>query len=147
MTPQFRELDREACEAMLSTHSVGRLAFASHNRVDIEPLHYALVDGWLYGRTSPGNKLTSIAHNRWVAFEVDEINGLFEWRSVVVHGAWYLWENAPPAEQPAWERGIGALRALVPDTLTPQDPVPFRTVVFRIHLAEVTGRECRPGPR
>ena len=30
-------------------------------------------------------------------------------------------------------------------TLTPNDPIPFRTVVFRIFVDEVTGRECRPG--
>lgn len=147
MTPQFRELDRQTCEAMLSTHSVGRLAFALHNRVDIEPLHYALVDGWLYGRTSPGNKLASLAHNRWVAFEVDDVRGPLEWRSVVVHGGCYLWNDAPPSEHAGWERGIDALRKLIPGTLAPEDPVPFRTVVFRIHQAEVTGRECRPGPR
>ena len=143
MTPRFRDLDRVECEAMLARHSVGRLAFASQNRVDIEPLHYALVDGWIYGRTSGGAKVDSIAHNRWVAFEIDEVKGPFDWRSVVVHGAWYWWDNAPPSEHDKWERGVEALRALIPDTLTTQDPAPFRTVVFRIHLAEVRGRECR----
>lgn len=142
MTPRFRELDRRACEAILAKHSVGRLAFALHDRVDIAPLHYALVDGWIYGRTSLGAKLNSVAHNRWVAFEVDEVDGPFDWRSVVVHGAWYHWDSAPPAEQATWERGIEALRRLVPGTLEASDPVPFRTVVFRVHLAEVTGREC-----
>jgi nitroimidazol reductase NimA-like FMN-containing flavoprotein (pyridoxamine 5'-phosphate oxidase superfamily) len=47
MTPRFRELDRRECEAILAEHSVGRLAFALHDRVDVLPLHYALVDGWI----------------------------------------------------------------------------------------------------
>jgi uncharacterized protein len=140
--PHFRALDRAECEAMLARHSVGRMAFAHHNHVDIEPLHYVFVDGWIYGRTSAGAKVNSVAHNRWVAFEVDEVNGPFDWRSVIVHGAWYAWEAAPPAEHASWQRGIDALQKLVPGTLTANDPVPFRTVVFRIHLAEVSGREA-----
>lgn len=145
IAPRFRELDRRECEAILAKHSVGRLAFALHDRVDVAPLHYALVDGWIYGRTSIGSKLNSVAHNRWVAFEVDEVDGPFDWRSVVVHGGWYQWDTAPPAEQATWEGGIEALRRLVPGTLEAGDPVPFRTVVFRVHLAEVTGRECVSG--
>ena len=141
--PQFRELDRTECQAILARHSVGRLAFALHNRVDVEPLHYAVVDGWLYGRTSAGAKVNSVAHNHWVAFEVDEVNGTFDWRSVVVHGGWYTQDTAPPADHASWQRGIDALRALIPGSLSADDPVPHRTVVFRIHLAELTGRECR----
>jgi len=142
--PLIRELDRAACEALLARHSVGRVAFTHRNRVDIEPLHYVFMDGWIYGRTSPGPKIDAVAHQHHVAFEVDEVSGPFDWRSVVVHGGWYRMEMAPPAELVSWERGVDALRALVPGTLTKDDPVPFRTVVFRIHAAEVTGRECLP---
>jgi uncharacterized protein len=129
---------------MLARHSVGRVAFVQHNRVDVEPLNYAFVDGWIYGRTSPGRKMDAVAHQHHVAFEIDEVFGPFDWRSVVVHGGWYRMETAPPAELRGWERGVEALRALVPGSLTKDDPVPFRTVVFRIHVAEITGRECRP---
>jgi nitroimidazol reductase NimA-like FMN-containing flavoprotein (pyridoxamine 5'-phosphate oxidase superfamily) len=142
--PSIHELDRAACEAILARHSVGRVAFTTHNRVDIEPLHYAFVDGWIYGRTSPGRKLDAIAHRHWVAFEVDEVAGPFDWRSVVVHGGWYGMDTAPPAELARWERGVDALRALVPGSFTKDDPVPFRSVVFGIQAAEITGRECLP---
>jgi nitroimidazol reductase NimA-like FMN-containing flavoprotein (pyridoxamine 5'-phosphate oxidase superfamily) len=144
--PVIRALDRAACEALLARGNVGRVAFATHQRVDIEPLHYAFLDGWIYGRTSPGSKLDVVAHSHWVAFEADEVAGVFDWRSVVVHGAWFGQHEAPPAEHAAWERGLDALRRLVPGTFTRNDPVPFRTVLFRIHLDEVTGRECRPAP-
>lgn len=142
--PQFHELDRAACEAILGRHSVGRLAFTAHNRVDIEPLHYVFIDGWIYGRTSPGRKIDAVLHQHHVAFEVDEVAGPFDWRSVVVHGGWYRMESAPPAELPRWERGVEALRKLVPGSLTENDPVPFRAVVFCIHAAEISGRECLP---
>ena len=35
---------------------------------------------------------------------------------------------------------------IVPETLTERDPTPYRTVLFRIAVQEVTGREARPGP-
>jgi uncharacterized protein len=144
--PVIRSLGRAECEAILARNHIGRVAYGLAGRVDIAPLHYVFLDGWLYGRTSHGAKLNIIMHNHWVAFEVDEVAGLLDWRSVVVRGGWYSYDSAPPSEHASWERGIAALRELVPGTLTPNDPVPFRTVVFRIDTAEFTGRECRPAP-
>ena len=139
--PRFRILGRTACASLLGRNTVGRLAFSLHDRVDIEPLHYVFDGGWLYGRTSPGSKLLTIPHNHWVAFEVDEIDGVFDWRSVVVHGALYVVSpDVTARERRAWDRGIQLLRCVVPDTGAPTDPVPFRTVVFRIHADEMTGR-------
>ena len=52
---------------------VGRLAFTFHDRVDIEPISHVYSEGWVYARTSPGTKLTTVKHHPWVAFEVDEV--------------------------------------------------------------------------
>jgi hypothetical protein len=87
--PHFRALTRTECEELLGRNNVGRIAFSFHDRVDIEPLHYVYADGWIYGRTSAGTKIATLEHHRWVAFEVDEHQGLFDWRSVVVKGAFY----------------------------------------------------------
>jgi hypothetical protein len=145
--PTFHVLSPRTCSAILARNHVGRLAFAHHNRVDIRPLHYAYVDGWIYGRTSPGAKSAALEHNQWVAFEVDEIAELFKWQSVVVHGSWYDMRLAPLRERPGWGAGLAQLGALVPGTLTADDPVPHRTIVFRINTATITGRSCRPAPR
>jgi len=141
--PQFRDMTRSECEELLARNNVGRMAFSLHDRVDIEPLHYVFADGWLYGRTGRGTKISTLQHNRWVAFEVDEHEGLFDWRSVVVKGAFYLIEpeDTPVTIDPIMARGVSLLRSLLPETLTASDPVPFRRTVFRIHLDEVTGRE------
>ncbi|MBB4639321.1 pyridoxamine 5'-phosphate oxidase family protein [Longimicrobium terrae] len=145
--PQIRALDRDECEAILSRNHVGRLAFSRQNRVDIEPLHYVFADGWLYGRTSHGAKLQATGDEWWpVAFEVDEVEGIFQWRSVVVHGGFYpMDEHGAEWEQTEWHRGVELLRSLIPDTLTPDDPAPHRQVLFRIAVQEATGREATPG--
>jgi len=145
--PTIRELTRAECEAVLRRHVVGRVAFAFERRVEIRPIHFVYEDGWLYGRTTPGDKLDMWRHSRWVAFEVDEVRGLFDWTSVLVHGGLYVVApDAKGAEAGAWERAVAALRRLVPEAGTPHDPVPERTIVFRIHADDVTGRTATPAP-
>lgn len=144
--PAFSVLDRDECLALLNRHAVGRLAYAFHDRVDIQPVHYVHSAGYLYGRTAEGSKLDTLAHNRWVAFEVDEVRGLFDWASAVVHGAFYRLDldAAAPKERDAAARAAALLDNVVPNTLALGDPVPFRTVLFRVAVDEVSGRRAVP---
>ncbi len=145
--PTIRVLSHDECLALLTRHEVGRVAFAFHDRVDIQPIHYVYEQGYLYGRTSEGAKLETIAHNRWVAFEVDEVRGAFDWASVVVRGAFYRLDPEAAAfdERRAAAHAAALLHNVVPNTLTVVDPVPFRTALFRIHVDEVSGRRAVPG--
>lgn len=139
--PIIKDLSRDEAEQILRRNHVGRIAFSFHDRVDIEPIHYIYDEGWIYGRTSRGAKLETLSHHRWVAFEVDETEDMFSWRSVVVKGAFYLVDaDTPDHQDPAFTRGVQLLRSLIPETLTAGDPTPFRRSVFRIHLDEVTAR-------
>ncbi|HEY0017567.1 MAG TPA: pyridoxamine 5'-phosphate oxidase family protein [Longimicrobium sp.] len=145
--PRIRALNREECEQILARNHVGRIAYSLKNHVDIEPLHYVFDGEWLYGRTSPGAKLAATGEQWWpVAFEVDEVEGLFQWRSVVVHGGFYvIHEGGAEWQEAARAKGVELLRALVPETLAPDDPAPHRTVLFRIATQEMSGREATPG--
>lgn len=144
--PVFRDLDFTEIESMLMAHTYGRLAFTFKDRVDIEPIHYVYEAGWLVCRTGPGTKLTQLSHHPWVAFEIDEVRGLFDWRSVVVKGTVYFVEpDGSPALDEAWQSAIESLRRLVPDALGDEDPTPGRNVVFRIHIDEVHGRAAQRG--
>jgi len=145
--PEFRELSRPEIDALLTRNNVGRIAYAFKDRVDIEPINYVYKDGWVYCRTSHGVKFETMERRRWVAFEVDEVRGLFDWQSVVVHGAAYVLKaDSPEDERKAFTPGLELLKRLMPGTLDGDDPVPFRQVVFRIHLDEVSGRESKSPP-
>lgn len=139
--PHFRDLTAKECEELLAAHNVGRLAVSHRDRVDIFPIHYVFRDGWVYGRTAAGTKLEIVAHNRWVAFEVDEIEGLFDWRSVVIKGGLYLLsKEGGDHEVELYDRALNIVRQIVPDTMRRTDPLPERAIIFRIHVDEMTGR-------
>ena len=133
----IRSLDRAGIEDVLRRNAVGRLAFITDESVDIEPIHYVYHAGNIFARTTGGTKLAAIARHHRVAFEVDESDSLFEWRSVVVKGPML---RVPTEARDEWSQAIDALRRLVPEAFTEDDPTPDRTVVFRIPADRATGR-------
>jgi len=151
-TPQFRALSRPECESVLVRNSVGRIAFVRGHRPDIIPVHYVFAGNALYGRTAPGTRLDEMSRNfndAWpVAFEVDEIEGLFRWRSVVVHGNLHAAAEGDAEWQRnvrEWEEAMRSFRTLMPEAFTENDPTGFRDLLLRIDVAEVSGREAWPG--
>lgn len=141
-SPWFGQLARQECEQLLRRTSVGRLAYALHDRVDIAPIHFVFDQEWIYGRTAPDGKLESILRNRWVALEIDEHRGTFDWLSVVVHGPFYLLVSDPGAVGDA--DGTALIEKHFPGALGAEDPTPFRNQFFRIHVSEITGRYAQP---
>jgi len=142
-SPNIIELSGEEITALLARNRVGRIAYALHDRVDIEPLHYVYSEGWIYARTSRGTKLATIERNKWVAFEVDEVSSLFDWRSVVVHGGVYtLPDDGNPESREHFDKALQLLRRLLPATFREDDPVPFRDVIIRVAVQEASGRRA-----
>ncbi|MBI2408272.1 MAG: pyridoxamine 5'-phosphate oxidase family protein [Gemmatimonadetes bacterium] len=142
-TPTFRILSHAECIALLAAHHVGRIAFGYFGRVDIQPIHYVWDDGFVYGRTRDGSKLRAISAVKQVAFEVDDVAAMYDWRSVVVKGPLELLtiESDGAAEgNSAWSHGVALLRRIVPDAFTALDPTPERTTLFRIRAEQLTGR-------
>jgi nitroimidazol reductase NimA-like FMN-containing flavoprotein (pyridoxamine 5'-phosphate oxidase superfamily) len=146
--PEFFEPSRDDAIALLARHHVGRLAFTFHDRVDIEPISYVFADGWVYGRTAEGTKLTTIRHHPWVAFEVDEVEGQFDWRSVVVHGTLYFVDGrGDESAHDGYARALELLRVVDPRALTPNDVTPDRSSIFRIFADDITARAARSSGR
>jgi nitroimidazol reductase NimA-like FMN-containing flavoprotein (pyridoxamine 5'-phosphate oxidase superfamily) len=140
-TPMFRVLTDTECLALLESQHVGRIAFTFRDRVDIEPIHYVCKDRRIWGRTQLGSKVEVLAHHPWVAFEVDKVDALFTWQSVVVRGR----VEFPDPEGSARDRGqyaagVAAFRELVPEAFTHDDPTPDRDLVFVLPVLELEGR-------
>ena len=137
----FRELGDDEIRALLGRNHVGRIAFSFHDRVDIRPIHYVYRDNWLYGRTSPSDKLVTLRHNQWVAFEVDEVRGPFDWESVVAHGSFYhVGKEGTPQHLELKQEALDIIRGFSPEAFRETDPVPFRTELFAIAIDSMSGR-------
>jgi uncharacterized protein len=139
--PKFAALTEKECKEVLARNHLGRLAFSNHGVVDIEPVHYVANGEWVFVRSAAGTKVEVFSHQPYVAFEVDETDGPFDWRSVVVHGTVYLLsEHGVRADRLAFERALRALRSFIPATMRQNDPTPFRRQIYGIHINQLTGR-------
>jgi nitroimidazol reductase NimA-like FMN-containing flavoprotein (pyridoxamine 5'-phosphate oxidase superfamily) len=146
--PIFRDLTDTDVQELLARSHVGRIAYSFHDRVDIEPIHYVFADGAFYMRTEPGSKLEVLAHAPWVAFEVDEVDGPLDWRSVVAHGTVYvLRDEGTPDARATYRAAVERIRELIPDALDTDDPVPARRVIIKLYPETLVGREARLGTR
>jgi uncharacterized protein len=141
MSISVRTLSADECQALLASHHIGRLAYAYKQRVDIEPLHYVADGEWLYLRTGQGTKVAMLEHQPWVALEVDEVVGLFDWQSVVVHGSVQVLDpHGGPDADARWQHAVATFRRLVPNAFASGDPTPQRDVMLRVHMSHVEGR-------
>jgi len=139
--PQFRELNVDECLEVLARNNVGRLAFSFHDAVDIRPINYVQDNGWIFGRTARSEKLTTLRHNQWVAFEVDEIEGPYNWKSVIARGSFYQTDPGGSTRDVSFhERAIAGIKKQNPLAFTDEDPTGSRTEVFAIHIDSLTGR-------
>jgi hypothetical protein len=146
-TAEFFVLTPAECAAVLERNHVGRLAFLNRDIVDIEPIGYVVESSWLFLRSAYGAKLEALAHTPYVAFEVDEIRGPLDWRSVVVHGTIYMLpHDGAVLEQREYHRAVHALRSITPEALTERDPVPERQIVYGLHADRVDGRMAQSKP-
>jgi nitroimidazol reductase NimA-like FMN-containing flavoprotein (pyridoxamine 5'-phosphate oxidase superfamily) len=139
--PVIRDLTEGEANDLLDRNHVGRIAFTFRDTVDIRPIHYVRSGSWLFGRTSPGDKLITLSHNQWVAFEVDEISGPMDWKSVIARGTFRALKYEGTAHDlDLYERAFEAVRALYPDAFTNNDKLSFRTEIFGIHVDSLSGR-------
>ena len=141
----FRDLTVGECRSVLTKHNTGRLAFTFHDRVDIETINYVVIDdATLAFRTVPGSKVDAFRHHPWVAIEIDEVKGLQEWKSVVVHGTIYpVSDVGTPYDRATYTRVMKGLRYLMPSAKRDDDPPADRPIALAFHIDRLRGREAK----
>lgn len=97
------------CQELLTTKSVGRLAYVARPGVpDIVPVNYAMAGEAILVRSAPGPKLQAAERRELVAFEVDEIDEATHtgWSIVVVGVARRVPTTEGPGPRPEpWASG------------------------------------------
>ena len=144
------ELDQDQIEEVLRSEVVGRIGCHDAGRPYVVPITYVYDGVAVYGHSIEGQKLHMMRANPFVCFEVEQIDDLANWRSVIAYGPFE--ELTGEETQRAIELLVKRLTPLMPSaTATPEAGAPDTEgvahdtgngtpVVYRITLTEKTGR-------
>lgn len=97
-------LNQEQMDYLLRSQVVGRLGCYASGKVYVVPVTYVYDGQFIYGHTKVGLKINMLRANPSVCFEVDAVQNLANWQSVIVQGVF---------EELTGEAGQQALRLLV----------------------------------
>ena len=127
-------LSTDEIDQLLKRQSVGRLACTANDRPYVVPITYAYDGSSVYAYSGPGRKIEMMREQPLVCFEVDEVDGPSEWRSVVAEGTYEeLTSERSRREALAL---LGITNGAVARALNQAN----RGVVFRIRLGDRSGR-------
>lgn len=82
------ELDEEQIDQLLRSEAVGRLGCHGGDLIYVVPVTYVYDGENIYGHMDEGLKHRLMLANPNVCFEVDHIENIANWRSVIVWGAY-----------------------------------------------------------
>jgi nitroimidazol reductase NimA-like FMN-containing flavoprotein (pyridoxamine 5'-phosphate oxidase superfamily) len=85
----IKDLDKKACVDLLRKNYIGRLAYIIGESPYVVPITYYYYDqngNSIISYSLEGLKIDAMRKNQYVALEVDEIESVNHWKSVLVHG-------------------------------------------------------------
>jgi nitroimidazol reductase NimA-like FMN-containing flavoprotein (pyridoxamine 5'-phosphate oxidase superfamily) len=139
-------LSESEARALLERNHLGRLSFIRRGAIDVEVVHYVASGIWLLVRSANGTEIDPLADHPNVALQVDEIDGVFDWRSVVVHGTLCFTPGETSlAEKRDFDETLRALRSLIPQAVRRGGATPFRRTVYAVRVDILTGRKGELG--
>ena len=143
------ELNQEQIDNLLRSQVLGRLGCQADSQVYIVPLTYAYDGEYLYMHTKEGLKTQMMRENPQVCFEVDRMDNMANWQSVILWGRYEELEGKD-AEEALMYLSNRLVPFLTSETYRPHyglDRRPasradakMKMVVFRIKMEHATGR-------
>jgi uncharacterized protein len=136
-------------ERVLRTELTGRLGCHADGRTYVVPVTYVYEEGSVYGQSAEGMKIRMMRKNPYVCFEVDRIEDLANWQSVI---AWGTFEELDGEEavramdllidrlMPLRTSETGPSRNRGPESTPDASGDGHKLVTYRIYLTEKTGR-------
>ncbi|MEX0289970.1 MAG: pyridoxamine 5'-phosphate oxidase family protein [Flavobacteriaceae bacterium] len=88
MDTVIKNLEMDACLKVLGDNYIGRLAFIKSGQPYIIPITYFhdREEDYILSYSSEGVKIEAMRAYDAVAFQVDEVDSIQNWRSVLIHG-------------------------------------------------------------
>lgn len=81
-------LDDDQIEHLLRSETVGRIGVHADGRTYVVPISYVYDGGVIYAHAAEGMKVRMMRENPSVCFEVDRIDDMANWRSVIAWGTY-----------------------------------------------------------
>jgi nitroimidazol reductase NimA-like FMN-containing flavoprotein (pyridoxamine 5'-phosphate oxidase superfamily) len=149
MTPMLGRLSEPEIEEVLGREIIGRVGCHADGRTYVVPITYAYNEGAIYAHSADGLKLRMMRANPHVCFEVDHMDDLANWQSVVA------WGHFEELEGPEADHCMALLLArLLPLAATSETSHPPKSlthqhraqeegiaaVAYRIVITEKSGR-------
>lgn len=135
-------------EKLLTNNFIGRIGCHAQGKTYVVPVSYAYKDDCIYVHTFEGMKVSMMRQNPEVCFEVEALEDMGNWRSVI---SWGTFKELTEAEER--KEGLKILTArqftgVTSETVHLGNLWPFASnnleeikgIVFRILLSEKTGR-------
>ena len=144
----FDTLSNKQIVDVISNNFVGRLGCHADGKTYVVPVSYAYDGDYIYIRSFEGMKLAMMRKNPKVCFQVDKMESMADWESVIIWGTFEELTNSKERE-----KGLKILLSrILPNVstnmvkMTPEWPFPTNDfaridgIVYRIHIEEITGR-------
>lgn len=80
------KLTKQQIEELLKQQVTGRIAACANKRIYIVPVNYVYDGTHIYGHSARGKKINMMRKNPEICFEVDDIQSIFRWKSVIAWG-------------------------------------------------------------
>jgi nitroimidazol reductase NimA-like FMN-containing flavoprotein (pyridoxamine 5'-phosphate oxidase superfamily) len=142
-------LDQTQIDALLKEQVTGRIACHADGTTYIVPINYVYHAPFIYTHSSNGKKIEMMRKNPDVCFEVDEIQTIFRWKSVV---AWGQFEEVTDLDEKA-RLMQGIIHRIMPLANNPTDHPSHgitekdsdigdkvELIIYKIRLDKITGR-------
>lgn len=85
-----RSLNPEELTELLSHNYIGRLGYIAHGSPYVIPITYFYDEETksIISYSGEGHKIKAMRKNSLVSLEVDEIESIYDWKSVLIHGTY-----------------------------------------------------------
>ena len=140
-------LSQNGIEHLLKHQVVGRVGCHADDKTYIVPICYAYEENCIYGRTFDGMKVNMMRANPRVCFQIENLESMGKWQSVICWGEFEELTNAVKRNK-AIEILQNRISAIMADqNLRISHHWPFSLdsdnaegIIFCIHINEKTGR-------
>ncbi len=137
------ELNKREIIEFLESKFIGRLGCHLDGETYIVPINYIYQNNAIYAHSGEGKKIEMLRANPKVCFQVDEIDNMFKWKSVIL---WGTFEELKGQERQQVMQGL--IQRILSTTDNPARDLSHAIspalqdslIVYRINMQEATGR-------